>query len=160
MFGALVGSLVLAGCGGGSGLDATALAECGARGHPVTLSKLVRIFRKNGITLEINQPTCAATATERSQAALPDATNLGSSGISPDKGVERMEGTVFCRVYESGTRRRVDIVKYPTDAETRLGVLYIGVRSTRTTHTQRRHRSRRYAARSQRYFSRRRKPSI
>lgn len=103
-------------------LSAAELKRCGARGAPITLARLVRVFRANGITLSIDEPNCLASEKARKDAALTDATNAGRTGleISKNRKVERAEGSILCRVYRSTsiTRRKVYVTKYSTDNET------------------------------------------
>jgi hypothetical protein len=106
-------------------LSADELARCGSRGAPVTLARLVEVFRANGVTLDIDERTCASSPKKRSDAALPDATNGGPSGLSQAEELERREGFVLCNVGTKDLGRQVDVVKYPTDSETYLRALNV-----------------------------------
>lgn len=101
------------------------LARCGARGAPVTLAKLVSVFRANGVTLDIDRRGCERPAYDPH---LPGATNAGPSGLEPLPGVYRREGHVLCDVARvpHASNREVETVKYPTDEETQVGVLNVG----------------------------------
>ena len=101
-------------------LGPKALARCGARGTPVTIAKLVRVFRKNGITLEINQKTCVES--ERVDA---DATNAGVNGLQQSNETKRREGVVLCSVNFHSSDRSVRTVKYDTDKQTYVDVLNV-----------------------------------
>ena len=110
-------------------LSAAELERCGARGAPITLARLVRVFRANRITLSIDEPDCSATEKARKDGALNDATNAGRSGleISKNKHVERAEGSILCTVYRSTsiTSRKVYVTKYSTDYESHVGTLNV-----------------------------------
>lgn len=111
------------GCGAAEeSLDADVLARCGERGAPVTLAKLVEVFRANGITLDINQRRC-----EHPDATDSDATNFGPSSIERDKQVARTEGDVLCDVgvMSDSVGRKIEVVKYDGDEETNLRVLNV-----------------------------------
>ena len=101
------------------------LARCGSRGAPVTLAKLIRVFRANGITLDIHRRGCRRPESDPHH---PDATNAGSSGLEPRAGVFRTEGHVICDVARAprARNREVEVVKYPTDTETHVGFLNVG----------------------------------
>jgi hypothetical protein len=109
------------GGGGEERLGAAALARCGARGSPISLAELVKTFRANGITLDIDERACKESSEQRSH----DATNFGPSGLESNPEVERKEGSVLCSAYPSGTGRSVIVNKYSTDYETHVGVLNI-----------------------------------
>ena len=98
----------------------TLLARCGSRGAPVTLARLVRVARANGITLDIDRGGC-----ERHERV---ATNAGPSGLEPRPGVHEREGHVICRVARvpRARNREVEVMKYATDTETHVGVLNVG----------------------------------
>jgi hypothetical protein len=99
--------------------------RCGARGSPVTLEKLIKTARANGIRLDVHRRGCERAAADPH---YPDATNAGPSGLEPDPGVFRREGHVICDVAEArnAKNRSVEVVKYPTDRETQVGVLNVG----------------------------------
>ena len=101
------------------------LARCGTRGAPVTLAKLVRVLRANGITLDIYRPGCERLGSDPHS---PGATNAGPSGLKPGPGVHEREGHVICRVARvpHARNRDVEVVKYATDTETHVGVLNVG----------------------------------
>lgn len=110
-----------------AGVDASVKVEaCGKRGRPVNLTTLVQVFRARSIALSINERTCRATPKQRADGALPDASNLGPSGVEVDNVRERREGTIFCRVSDkSRGGGRVESNKFPGDVETRIGVLNV-----------------------------------
>jgi hypothetical protein len=130
---AVLVSAIAVGCGDGNSAprDGTntsggfLLAKCGARGAPVTLGKLVRTLRVNGITLDIHRRACARAESDPHH---PDATNAGPSGLSLEPGVARREGHVLCDVVRApgAKNRKVEVVKHPTDEETQVGVLNVG----------------------------------
>jgi hypothetical protein len=103
----------------------TLLARCGSRGAPVTLAKLVKVARANGITLSIDRRGCKEL--ERIQTSA-DATNAGPSGLERRPSVYLREGHVLCTVVRvpHARNREVVVVKYPTDTETQVGVLNVG----------------------------------
>lgn len=99
------------------------LAVCGARGAPVTLSRLVEVFRENGITLDIQEDVCGKPEEKQVPGFDSDATNTGPDGF--DDSNTRDEGHVMCDVGDEGSGRIVEANKYPTDTETRMLVLNI-----------------------------------
>ncbi len=101
------------------------LAQCGSRGAPVTLAKLVKVLRANGITLDIHRRGCQRPESDPNH---PDATNAGPSGLDPQPGVFRREGHVLCDVARvpHASNRDVKVVKYANDVETQVGVLNVG----------------------------------
>jgi hypothetical protein len=135
-FGAVVCAVVLAGCGGSDGpvsappelppLSAAQLAKCGALGKPVSLTRLVRVFRENGITLDIEEPTCRMPFKDRASGLEIAATNAGRDGLSSTEEVNRREGHVLCNVYPAPAEATPWIRKYPGDQETNGRVLNIG----------------------------------
>jgi hypothetical protein len=112
-------TLVVAGCGPPDP-DRPAAAGCGAVGRPVTIATLVRIFRANGITLDVNRRRC-----ERPDSTSPHATNAGPSGLERVEEIDRSEGSVLCHVGRTVITRTVKVVKYRTDEETHLTVLNV-----------------------------------
>jgi len=96
-----------------------------ARGAPVTLARLVRVARANGVTLDIDERGCKEP--ERIQTSA-DATNLGPPGLERRQSVYRREGEVLCTVVRAphAHNREVEVVKYPTDTETQVGDLNVG----------------------------------
>lgn len=106
-------------------LSAAALAKCASRGSPITVRRLVRVLRANGVTLSIKEKTCLATAKQRADAGLSDATNGGPSGLQISKELERKEGFVLCDIHPAGASRKVVVTKYATDTETYLEVLNV-----------------------------------
>jgi hypothetical protein len=98
-----------------STLTAAERARCGAQGSPVTLAELIRVFRANGVSLSMDDDTCRASPRERRNAALPDATNAGPSGL--DDAADAREGTVFCSVGDRSGGAEVRVTKYETDTE-------------------------------------------
>jgi len=93
---------------------------CGGRGKPVALEELVRIFRANGITLDVNQRKC-----EEHEPTEPDATNAGPRALVRNDAVWEKEGDVLCEVGSLGDRRQIVATKHSTDDETNLRVLNI-----------------------------------
>jgi hypothetical protein len=81
----------------------------------VTLTKLVEVFRANGVTLDINRRRCRGIGQTN-----PDATNMGPSGLDPSEEVERREGSVLCYVGPRSFGRDVEVLKYRTDTETHV----------------------------------------
>ena len=104
-------------------LSAGELRRCGSRGSPVTIAKLVEVFRANGITLDIDEETCRSSAQERAAAALPDATNAGPSGL--DEAYEVWEGHVLCDAGSADFGRKIEVIKYKGESETFLRVLNV-----------------------------------
>jgi hypothetical protein len=102
----------------------TLLGRCGSRGAPITLARLVRVARTNGVTLDIDERGCEQP--ERIQTSA-DATNLGPSGLKRRPRVYLREGDVFCTVVRVRhvRNRAVEVVKYPTDTETQVRVLNV-----------------------------------
>jgi hypothetical protein len=97
-------------------------ARCGRLGAPVTVEKLVQVFRANGLTFDVNQWKC-----ERSGFTEAGATNAGPTGLESDDDVGRREGFVLCRLsFEGDGGSQVELVKFPTDTETHLSVLNVG----------------------------------
>ena len=111
--------LLLGGCGSseppGDASPATTSGdpECEARGEPVDVATLVRVFRAHGVSLERNTVKCADP-----DSSEPVATNAGPTGASSDDTVEQREGFVLCRVEESGADHPVRVIKWPGDEET------------------------------------------
>ncbi len=106
--------------------SANEIKRCGARGEPVTVARLVRVFHANGVTLDINEDTCGRSEAERSAAALQDATNAGRTGLRQTDAVKNAEGHVLCRVDRTSIYgSRVSVTKYDTDVETHLGALNV-----------------------------------
>jgi hypothetical protein len=105
--------------------DGSLLAKCGDRGAPVTLAKLVSVLRSQGISLDVDREGCNAPESDPHH---PHATNAGPSGLSLEPGVARREGHVLCHVVRApnAKNREVEVVKYPTDEETQVGVLNVG----------------------------------
>jgi hypothetical protein len=128
----LAAIVIAAGCSGDTGEppspntspEIDLLARCGSRGAPVTLAKLVRVARANGVTLDIDERGCKQL--ERIQTSA-DATNAGPSGLEQRPRVHRREGHVLCTVVRMphASNREVDVVKYPTDTETQVQVLNV-----------------------------------
>ena len=107
------------------GPDQTLLDRCGSRGAPVTLATLIEVARANGVTLDVDRRGCERPASDPN---LPDATNAGPSGLKPAPGVFLAEGHVLCdvAVTPGAANRDVEVIKYPTDRETQVGVLNVG----------------------------------
>ena len=101
------------------------LARCGSRGAPVTLAELVRVLRANGVTLDIHERGCERPTSDPHH---PDATNAGPSGLKLPPSAYAREGHVLCDVAHvpNADNREVEIVKYPTDSETQVGILNVG----------------------------------
>ena len=114
----------VAGCVGTGAKDVRGdeLARCAARGSPVTLGKLVEVFRANGITLDINRPECRKST---SDATREDATNFGPSGLDKRADVARREGDVLCTLESKSVGPNVSVVRYPGDQETYLRALNV-----------------------------------
>ena len=123
-----------AGCSDGESADVTTptgrpdqslLQKCGSRGAPVSLRTLIEVARANGITLDVHRRGCRRPASDPHS---PDATNLGPSGVTRDPAGHLLEGAVFCDVAEvpKATNDQVEVIKYPTDQETQVGVLNVG----------------------------------
>ncbi len=131
---ALVIALALAftarGCDGGDGatgvvhLTPAQRATCALRGKPITLGRMVRVFRAHGISLSIDEPNCFKTEKQRADAALTDASNFGPTGLIASKPIRREQGDILCRVAlnASAKHRHVVVTKYPTDTETYVSV--------------------------------------
>ena len=130
----VVVAVIAAGCGGDTAELPSAstntsenilLALCGSRGAPVTLAKLVTVLRASGTTLEIHRRGCEGPRANRHHA---DASNAGPSGLEPRQGVYSREGHVLRHVAWAprASNRNVEVVKYPTDTETQVGVLNVG----------------------------------
>jgi hypothetical protein len=98
--------------------SASELDRCGSRGKPVSLEELIRIFRRHGISLELDEDTCVMPVKERGRAYDPDATNAGPSGLSQPDQIEREQGHVMCTVADSGVDHELVVNKYSTDTET------------------------------------------
>ncbi len=102
------------------------LTQCARRGKPLTLARLVRVFRANGISLTITESTCFASEKERRAGALVDATNGGPAGVDISTSVMREQGHVLCRVFlNAAATNRVYVSKYSTDVETHVETLNV-----------------------------------
>ncbi len=106
-------------------LSAAQLAKCGERGKPVSLTRLVRVFRANGITLDMKESTCRMPLKKRASALEIAATNAGHDGLSSTEEVDRREGHVLCHVLPRSWERSPRVVKYPDEQETNASVLNI-----------------------------------
>ena len=106
-------------------LSASELAQCGTRGAPVSLQKLVDVFRANDISLEIQEDTCSISEKARVEGARPDATNAGPSGLSQTDEMELKEGFILCSVEDESFGDELLVNKWDTDTETSLTVLNI-----------------------------------
>jgi hypothetical protein len=104
------------------GPTAAELARCGARGAPVSVQKLVDVFRANDISLAIDEDTCSISEQARVEGGRPDATNAGPSGLSQTDEVELKEGFILCHVEDEILSDELVIKKWDTDTETRLAV--------------------------------------
>jgi hypothetical protein len=91
------------------GLSSAELSRCGSRGAPVTVQKLVEVFRANGISLEIEEETCGKPEGKQVAGFDSDATN------SDDRELE--EGYILCDVEDAGFAEGVAVTKYDTDTE-------------------------------------------
>ena len=100
------------------------LARCGARGNPVTLAELVKVFRANRVTLDIDESACLETSSEPGGAG--DATNAGPSGLETNEAIKRVEEHVLCTAYTSGSNRQVVVNKFVNDVVTHVGALNVG----------------------------------
>lgn len=104
-------------------LSADELARCGSRGKPVSLTQLVEVFRKNGITLDIDEETCVTPEKDQVGGFDSDATNTGPLGR--DQSDER-EGHVLCDIEDDDAfGEGVEVTKWPTDTETSMRVLNV-----------------------------------
>lgn len=108
-----------------SRLTAAQRAKCGALGKPVSLTRLVREFRANGITLDMDESTCRMPLKKRASGLEIAATNLGPNGRTLNAKVKAREGTVFCRVTPKRFEATPSVIKYSTDQETHARVLNI-----------------------------------
>ena len=123
------------GCGGSDGpvsappvlppLSAAQLARCGELGEPVSLTRLVRVFRENGITLDMKESTCRMPLEKRARGLDTAATNAGRDGLSSTEEVNRREGHVLCDILPRSYERSPQVVKYSDDQETHAEVLNI-----------------------------------
>jgi hypothetical protein len=95
-------------------------AKCAQRGKPLTLGRLVTVFRAHGISLSIKETTCSATEKERADAALSDASNGGPTGLAISESVKKQQGIIVCSVFLNAPPRthQVSLTKYATDVET------------------------------------------
>jgi hypothetical protein len=100
--------------GGQKRLTAEELAHCGARGAPVTVAKLVKVLRSNGITAELNERKCE----EPLASAVAQVTNGGFDGLQPRGEIVAVEGMVLCLFDGGNGGRVVEVFKYPDDEET------------------------------------------
>lgn len=120
--GVLIASMLTTGCGGGVAeppADPELIKACGRRGAPVTLSKLVEVFRANGVTLAINERECGTDL------MVAEATNLGPSRLEKRDDAARREGDILCSVGFENVGREVRTIKYETDEETYVDVLNV-----------------------------------
>jgi hypothetical protein len=100
------------------------LARCGARGSPVTVAKLVDVFRARGITLAVDEDGCTEWARENGGPRVVAASNAPSASGAGSKQVLRREGLVVCRVDSVGSVRTVDTVTV-ADPETAFTALNV-----------------------------------
>jgi hypothetical protein len=98
--------------------SASELDRCGSRGKPVSVEELIQIFRRHGISLELDEETCMTPVKERGRGYDPDATNAGPTGLSQPDQIEREEGHVMCTVGDAGVDHELVVNKYSTDTET------------------------------------------
>ena len=113
---------------GPSRLSVAQRAGCGSLGKPVSLTRLVRVFRANGITLSMKESTCRLPLKKRASGLEIAATNAGPDGLSGTAAVDRREGFILCRVLPRSFERSPWVVKYSTDQETNAGVLNVACR--------------------------------
>ena len=110
---------------GPSRLSVAQRARCGSLGKPVSLTRLVRVFRANGITLDMDESTCRLPLKKRASGLEIAATNAGPDGLSGTAAVDRREGFVLCSVTPKRFETSPSVVKYSTDQETNARVLNI-----------------------------------
>ena len=123
-----VGCLLVAGCGGAlpDRLSSDELARCAEQGSPVTIGKFVEVGRKNGATLTIKETACKRLL-EGADAMGSEiiVTNAGYSGLDPDGSVTSKEGSLICQITPAAKSRKIFSYRYPTDTETKIGVMNI-----------------------------------
>jgi hypothetical protein len=123
-----IGCLLVAGCGGAlpDRLSTDELARCAEQGSPVTIGKFVTVGRKNGATLTIKEKACKRL---REGADVMGSevivTNAGYTGLDPDPSVTSKEGSLICQITPSAKSRKIFSYRYPTDTETKMGVMNI-----------------------------------
>jgi len=88
---------------------------------PVSIKKLISVFRSHGISLDFNERSCRGSPGGYS----PTVTNAGRSGLESDDSVSREQGNILCLVGTFDGDAVVSQVRYPTDRETHLDALNI-----------------------------------